>query len=90
MTKNMFHSAVLLLAFGSLAHADLFVSSNANSEVIQYNFPTGAPVATISGGGLDFPQGITFGPDGNLYVASFSDSEVIEYNGQTDAYIVHS
>jgi len=37
-------------------------------------------------GGLEFPDGIEFGPGNNLFVASNSN-QVLEYNGSTGAYI---
>ncbi|MCP3905792.1 MAG: DUF11 domain-containing protein [Planctomycetes bacterium] len=39
------------------------------------------------GGGLDAPQGIRFGPDGDLLVASFVTNEVLRYDGDTGAFI---
>ena len=36
-------------------------------------------------GGLEFPDGIEFGPGNNLFVASNSNL-VLEYNGSTGAY----
>ena len=39
------------------------------------------------GGGLDSPQGITVGPDGNVYVSSAVNDKVLKYNGQTGAFM---
>ena len=38
-------------------------------------------------GGLNFPTGIVFGPDGNAYVASFNGDRVLRYDGVTGAFI---
>jgi secreted PhoX family phosphatase len=38
-------------------------------------------------GGLGSPDGMLFGPDGNLYVASDSTDEVLRYDGVTGAFI---
>ena len=78
--------------YGSPAHAaDLLVSSTgATSSVLHYNGSTGAFIdAFVSpgSGGLSDPQGLAFGPDGNLYVGSFGTSSVLRYNGSTGAFI---
>ncbi len=47
------------------------MASANNDQVLRYNGATGAFIAAFaSGGGLDSPTGLVFGPDGNLYVAS--------------------
>ncbi|MCP3905779.1 MAG: DUF11 domain-containing protein [Planctomycetes bacterium] len=40
-----------------------------------------------SGGGLNVPALMTFGPDGNLYVASTLSDEILRYDGTTGAFI---
>jgi DNA-binding beta-propeller fold protein YncE len=64
------------------------VASEGNNEVIRYNGTTGALIGTFaSGGGLNYPFGLVFGPDGNLYVCSLFSNEVIRYNGTNGALI---
>jgi streptogramin lyase len=38
-------------------------------------------------GGLSFPQGMTFGADGNLYVASYGTDNVLRYDGKTGSFL---
>lgn len=73
------------------AHADLFVSGASTNSVLRFdedgnflgNFVNPGP----GSGGLNNPQGIAFGPDGNLYVASQGSNNVLRYDGTTGAFI---
>jgi len=57
-------------------------------QVRRYDGNTGAFIdAFASGGGLDSPSGILFGPDGNLYVSNASSDEVLRYDGTTGDFI---
>src|ERR1700683_3211290 len=50
-----------------------FVTSYLNNEVLKYDGTTGAFVSVFvsaGSGGLSYPVGLAFGPDGNLYVCS--------------------
>jgi DNA-binding beta-propeller fold protein YncE len=38
-------------------------------------------------GGLDFPKGLAFGPDGSLYVNGFFSFNVLRYDGATGAFL---
>jgi streptogramin lyase len=68
--------------------AYLLVSSYVTSDVKRYNATTGASIDTFaSGGGLNGPYGLVFGPDGNLYVTSYATSEVKRYNGTTGVFM---
>jgi hypothetical protein len=72
------------------ASADLLVTNNRNHSVLRYDQTTGdfidVFVAPMSGG-LDNPQGLAHGPDGNLYVASFATRNVPRYDGTTGAFM---
>ncbi|MFO0949183.1 MAG: NHL repeat-containing protein [Planctomycetota bacterium] len=72
-----------------LFHGDyLYVSSLFSSEVQRFDALTGEyhdTFVTAASGGLDFPAGLTYGPDGNLYVSSVNNNKVIRYDGITGA-----
>ncbi|HET7869615.1 MAG TPA: hypothetical protein VFM85_04780, partial [Actinomycetota bacterium] len=82
-------SAVTLASGPASAAGDLslYVSSTNTKSVLAYDGETGAFQRKFArGGGLTEPEGIAFGPDGNLYVSSRSD-EVLRYDGQTGNFI---
>jgi hypothetical protein len=65
-------------------------------EIMRWNPATGQFLGDFVDGNatndLNRPEGIVFGPDGNLYVASFRASagdtdKVLEFNGETGAYL---
>ncbi len=69
---------------------DLLVSNNVNSSVLRYDGKTGDFVGVFippGAGGLNNPQELVYGPDGNLYIASFASREVLRFNGKTGAFI---
>jgi sugar lactone lactonase YvrE len=72
---------------GYAGPVSLFVSSDDTNAVLAYDATTGAFQRTFAqGGGLVEPEGIAFGPDGNLYVSSRSN-QVLRYNGRTGAFL---
>ena len=82
--------ALLLLAILSPAAraAGLFVSSVHTASVLEYDGTTGAFVKTFaSGGGLNGPFGLVFGPNGDLFVSSSNTDAVLEYDGTTGAFV---
>jgi streptogramin lyase len=67
---------------------DLFVSSLLSDEVLRFNGTTGTFIdafVSAGSGGLDGPQGIARGPDGNLYVAAEYSGAIHRYDGATGA-----
>jgi hypothetical protein len=59
-----------------------------NDEIRRYNAATGAFVGVFaSGGGLVWPRGMCFGPDGNLYVNSSGSGAILRYHGMNGAFI---
>ena len=56
--------------------------------VMEFDGTTGVFAGTFaSGGGLDAPNDMTFGPDGDLYVASAGSDNILRYDGTTGAFL---
>lgn len=81
--------ALAFLPFLALAQTgDLLVSSRFSNNVLRYDRVTGAFKGVFaSGNGLANPNGIAYGPDGNLYVGLGDTGRVMKFHGQTGAYI---
>ncbi len=59
-------------------------------QVLRFNGRTGAFMGvfvTNGSGGLDNPNGLLFGPDGNLYVANTRGDSVNRYDGTTGTFL---
>ncbi len=69
-------------------YAGLLVSSYNNNEILSYNQTTGAFEGVFaSGGPLVNPDGMAFGPDGDLYVASRGSNQILRYSGSTGVFL---
>ena len=61
------------------------------SEVLRFDGVTGAfmdvfaDLSSISGG-VEEPEGLVFGPDGDLYVSDFNRSAVYKFDGNTGTF----
>jgi DNA-binding beta-propeller fold protein YncE len=67
---------------------NLYVSDGffGTNSVLRYNGTTGAYIGVFAtGGGLNVPQDLIFGPDGNLFVHSVLTNRVLRYDGTTGA-----
>ena len=82
------------IVFGPLG--DLYVSngyenSNGSDHTVErFDGQTGQSKGSFvipGSGGIDVPNGMAFGPDGNLYVASSNTGQILRYDGQTGAII---
>jgi hypothetical protein len=65
---------------------NLLVASSNTSQVKEYDGETGVYLGNFVGagaGGVGFPIGVAFGPDGHLYVSSFSNSRILRYDGES-------
>ncbi len=69
---------------------NLYVSCPASDGIFRFNGTTGDPMGFFITGaqGLVNPQGLAFGPGGNLFVAGgFPDFNIKEFDGTTGAFV---
>lgn len=92
LARKLVNCGVLLLigavSTARAAERDVLVSSRFSNNVLRYDGVTGAFVGVFaSGHGLANPNGVAYGPDGNLYIGLGDDAKVMRFNGLTGAYI---
>jgi DNA-binding beta-propeller fold protein YncE len=84
-------TTLAVVGFATLpAQAALLVSSSGTKSVKQYDETTGAfkgDFVASGSGGLSSPEGLVFGPNGNLFVADETTNSVLEYNGTTGSFV---
>ncbi len=67
---------------------DILVSGRVSNSIVRYDGATGAFKSVFaSGGELQNPNGIAYGPDGNLYAGLGDTGIVLRYDGRTGAFI---
>ena len=72
---------------GPYAYADLFVCSG-QTNILRYDERNGeflGEFVPAGSGGLNAPDGLIFGSDGNLYVCSVRTNSILRYDGITGA-----
>ncbi len=81
---------LVITAFESCAYAELFVSNpgaiDGTGNILRYDERTGDFLGVFipdGSGGLGRPDGLVFGPDGNLYVCSGGPDCILRYDGIT-------
>jgi streptogramin lyase len=79
--------ALVAQFFCSAVRGDFLVTSDLTDEVLRYSNNGGSRGAfvTSGSGGLNSPQALAWGPDGNLYVGT--NGPVKKYDSQTGAFL---
>jgi WD40 repeat protein len=93
--KNCFKFSLILTSLAVLGFAtqnaqaaELVVTSTSTNSILRYDGNTGDFLGTLaSGGELDLPLGLTFGPDNNLFVNSLNNDSVLQYDAATGDFL---
>ncbi len=79
---------LLALSAAPALAGDLLISSRFSNNVLRYDAESGAFIGVFAtGSGLANPNGIAYGPDGNLYVGLGDTGTVMRFNGLTGSFI---
>src|SRR5258707_13269899 len=82
--------AVVNLLASSARGQHILVSSLGTDEVLRYSGTTGQFLGVFvraGTGGLHWPEGLTFGPDGFLYVSSALTNSILHFNPETGGFM---
>ncbi len=88
--KILFSLMLLALGVGQASASVLLASSYTTDNVLRFDAATGSYLGEFiaaGSGGLNRPQGFTFGNDGRFYISSFGSREIKRYDAGTGAYI---
>ncbi len=91
--RSGFAALSILVAIGlspasPVTAGDLLISSRFNSRVLRYDAITGTFVGVFGfGHDLANPNGIAYGPDGNLYVGNGDEARVLKFDGQSGDFL---
>ncbi len=80
--------ALLLLALGSVAQADMFYVSSAGDDVIELYNSGGQD--SVFANSASSPEGLAFDSCGNLYVANFNGSTIIKFDSRGNGTVFAS
>lgn len=72
-------SAPFSLAFHD---GELFVTSAGTNQILKYDADDGSYLGITASSGLDYPRGLTFGPDDLLYVTSGNNDRILRFTAQ--------
>lgn len=88
VVAGAFVALVVAMQPSTTAAQELLVADSLTDSVRRYDPATGAFLGTFaSGGGLDAPFGLAYGPDGNLYVSSFVTNKILKYSRATGTFL---
>lgn len=79
--------AVCLTGVQDARARDVLVSSRFSNTIVRYSDAGELVGAFASGPELQNPNGIAYGPDGNLYVGLGDAGAILRYDGRTGAFI---
>ena len=72
----------------NLANYEILVCCQENHDIRRFDAQTGAYLGGFAAGnGLNLPQDMLWGPDGNLYIGCHAANTILRFNGKTGQFI---